>query len=62
MPAMTQPRWLGRALSHRHGPVDHTVPDLIVSEEWIAEISGAREPVPDGPAFYGVAGDEPWEA
>jgi hypothetical protein len=27
-----------------HGPAEHTVPDLIVSEEWIAEISGAREP------------------
>jgi ferredoxin len=43
MPAMAQPGWLGRALSHRHGPADHTVPDLIVSEEWIAEISGAHE-------------------
>ena len=43
MPAMAQPGWLGRALSHRLGPVDHTVPDLIVSEEWIAEISGADE-------------------
>ena len=36
--------WLGRALSHGHGPVADTVPDLIVSEEWIAEISAAREP------------------
>jgi NADH:ubiquinone oxidoreductase subunit F (NADH-binding)/ferredoxin len=43
MPAMAQPGWLGRALSHRHGPADLTVPDLIVSEEWIAEISGAHE-------------------
>jgi NADH:ubiquinone oxidoreductase subunit F (NADH-binding)/ferredoxin len=44
MATMAQPRWLGRALSHVHGSVAHTVPDLIVSEEWIAEISGAREP------------------
>ena len=43
MPAMAQPGWLGRALSHVHGPVANTVPDLIVSEEWIAEISAARE-------------------
>jgi len=43
MPAVAQPGWLGRALSHVHGPVDNTVPDLIVSEEWIAEISGAHE-------------------
>jgi NADH:ubiquinone oxidoreductase subunit F (NADH-binding)/ferredoxin len=40
MSTMAQPRWLGRALSHVHGPDAHTVPDLIVSEEWIAEISG----------------------
>ena len=39
-----QRTWLGRALSHVHGPVADTVPDLIVSEEWIAEISAAREP------------------
>jgi NADH:ubiquinone oxidoreductase subunit F (NADH-binding)/ferredoxin len=39
-----QRRWLGRALGHAHGPVADTVPDLIVSEEWIAEISAAREP------------------
>jgi ferredoxin len=39
-----QRRWLGRALSHGHGPVADTVPDLIVSEGWIAEISAAREP------------------
>jgi ferredoxin len=44
LPAMAQPGWLGRALSHRHASVANTVPDLIVSEEWIAEISGAREP------------------
>jgi ferredoxin len=37
-----QRRWLGRARSH--GSVADTVPDLIVSEEWIAEISAAREP------------------
>jgi ferredoxin len=43
MPAMAQQRWLGRALSHRHVPVADTVPDLVVSEEWIAEISGAHE-------------------
>ena len=39
-----QRRWLGRAPSHGHGPVADTVPDLIVSERWIAEISAAREP------------------
>jgi NADH:ubiquinone oxidoreductase subunit F (NADH-binding)/ferredoxin len=44
LPAMAQPGWLGRALSHMHASVANTVPDLIVSEEWIAEISGAREP------------------
>ncbi len=43
MPAIAQPGWLGRALGHVHGPVAHTIPDLVVSEEWIAEISGARE-------------------
>jgi len=37
-----QRKWLGRARSH--GSVADTVPDLIVSEEWIAEISAAREP------------------
>jgi NADH:ubiquinone oxidoreductase subunit F (NADH-binding)/ferredoxin len=41
-----QRRWLGRARGHGHAPVADTVPDLIVSEEWIAEISAAREPVP----------------
>jgi hypothetical protein len=41
---MAQPGWLGRALGHVHGSDAYTVPDLIVSEEWIAEISGAREP------------------
>jgi NADH:ubiquinone oxidoreductase subunit F (NADH-binding)/ferredoxin len=46
--ALTAQRWrLARALSRAHGPVSDTVPDLIVSEEWIAEISAAREPVPD---------------
>jgi NADH:ubiquinone oxidoreductase subunit F (NADH-binding)/ferredoxin len=60
MPAMAQPGWLGRALSHVHGSVDSTVPDLIVSEEWIAEISGAREPIPDGRATYRDTGDETW--
>jgi NADH:ubiquinone oxidoreductase subunit F (NADH-binding)/ferredoxin len=44
LPAMAQPGWLGRALGHMHASVANTVPDLIVSEEWIAEISGAREP------------------
>jgi NADH:ubiquinone oxidoreductase subunit F (NADH-binding)/ferredoxin len=44
--ATGQRRWLGRALGHGHGPVADTVPDLIVSEDWIAEISAAREPVP----------------
>ena len=44
MPAISQPGWLGRALSHVHGSDASTVPDLIVSEEWIAEISGAHEP------------------
>jgi hypothetical protein len=39
-----QRRWLGRSLSHGRGPVADTVPDLVVSEEWIAEISAAREP------------------
>ena len=39
-----QRRWLGRSLSHGHGRVADTVPDLVVSEEWIAEISVAREP------------------
>jgi ferredoxin len=39
-----QRRWLGRALGHGHGSVADTVPDLIVSERWIAEISAAREP------------------
>ncbi len=53
-----QPGWLGRALSHVHGPVADTVPDLVVSEEWIAEISAAREPVPEGPAGYGLVRDE----
>ena len=43
MPAAAQPGWLGRALSHVHGPAADTVPDLVVSEEWIAEISGAHE-------------------
>jgi NADH:ubiquinone oxidoreductase subunit F (NADH-binding)/ferredoxin len=36
------PAWLGRpggALSVGQQPVDDTVPDLVVSEEWIAEIS-----------------------
>jgi NADH:ubiquinone oxidoreductase subunit F (NADH-binding)/ferredoxin len=40
--ASVQRSWLGRTLSR--GPVADTVPDLIVSEEWIAEISAAREP------------------
>jgi len=40
--ASVQRRRLGRARSH--GPIADTVPDLIVSEEWIAEISAAREP------------------
>jgi len=43
MAGVAQPGWLGRALSHVHPSVANTVPDLIVSEEWIAEISGARE-------------------
>jgi len=37
-----QRRWLGRARSHES--VADTVPDLIVSEKWIAEISAPREP------------------
>ena len=41
-----QRRWLGPARSHGHGTAADTVPDLIVSEEWIAEISAAREPIP----------------
>jgi len=53
-----QPGWLGRALSHVHGPVADTVPDLIVSEEWIAEISAAREPVPDAWPGYGLVREE----
>jgi hypothetical protein len=40
---MAPPGWLGRALGHVHGPVTNTIPDLVVSEEWIAEISGAHE-------------------
>jgi NADH:ubiquinone oxidoreductase subunit F (NADH-binding)/ferredoxin len=50
--ATAQRRWLGGALSHGHNPVADTVPDLIVSEEWIAEISAARDPGPGrGPAY-----------
>jgi ferredoxin len=58
--APVQPGWLGRALSHVHGSAAHTVPDLIVTEEWIAEIAADRDPVPDGRTAYGAAGEQAW--
>jgi hypothetical protein len=61
MAGPAEPGWLGRALGHGHGPLANTVPDLIVSEEWIAEISADREPVPDEQTAYGVVTDETWE-
>jgi ferredoxin len=54
--AAAQPRWLGRALGHE--PAVDTVPDLVVSEEWIAEIVAAREHVSDGGWAYGMAGED----
>jgi NADH:ubiquinone oxidoreductase subunit F (NADH-binding)/ferredoxin len=59
--AEAQPGWLGRALGHGHGPAASTVPDLIVSEEWIAEIAAARDPVPEGRAAYGVIPGQTWD-
>jgi len=50
--ASVQRRRLGQARSH--GPVADTVPDLIVSEEWIAEISAAREPSSGQVDGYGL--------
>jgi NADH:ubiquinone oxidoreductase subunit F (NADH-binding)/ferredoxin len=35
----------------------YAAPELVVSEEWIAEISADREPAPDGRAAYGVIGE-----
>jgi len=43
--------WVGRALSGGHRPEADTIPDLIVSEEWITEILASRD---QGP---GEAGD-----
>jgi NADH:ubiquinone oxidoreductase subunit F (NADH-binding)/ferredoxin len=40
--------WIGRALSGGHQADADTVPDLIVSEEWIAEILEDRHPGPAG--------------
>jgi NADH:ubiquinone oxidoreductase subunit F (NADH-binding)/ferredoxin len=41
----------------RAGTGGYMVPELVVSEAWIAEISAAREPAPDGPTAYGVVRD-----
>ena len=41
-PAGTRRGVLGRIPASRHDPVADTVPDLAVSEEWIAEIASAR--------------------
>jgi NADH:ubiquinone oxidoreductase subunit F (NADH-binding)/ferredoxin len=60
MAAPAQPGWLGRALSHVHGPGADTVPDLVVSEEWIAEISAAGEPAPARLTGYGLVRDDNW--
>jgi ferredoxin len=38
--------WVGRALSGGHRPEADTIPDLIVSEEWITEILAARDQNP----------------
>jgi NADH:ubiquinone oxidoreductase subunit F (NADH-binding)/ferredoxin len=51
MAGTTQRGWVGRALSDGHRPEADTVPDLIVSEEWITEILAARDRDP------GEAGD-----
>jgi NADH:ubiquinone oxidoreductase subunit F (NADH-binding)/ferredoxin len=53
---VTRPGRLGRALGHGHGTAG-AIPGLVVSEEWIAEISAAREPGPDGRTAYGVVPD-----
>ena len=45
-PDMTERGWVGRALSGGHRPEAVTIPDLIVSEEWISEILAARDPSP----------------
>jgi hypothetical protein len=45
----TQRGWVGRALSGGHAPEAHTIPDLIVSEEWISEILAARDRDPGEP-------------
>jgi hypothetical protein len=42
----TERGWVGRALSGGHRPDAVTIPDLIVSEEWISEILAARDPNP----------------
>jgi hypothetical protein len=36
----------------------YAVPELVVSEEWIAEISADQESAPDGRMAYGVIRDE----
>ena len=61
MAAPAEPGWLGRALGQGTAQSSDTVPDLIVSEEWIAEISADREPVADEQTAYGVVADETWE-
>ncbi len=38
--------WVGRALSGGHRPEADTIPDLIVSEEWITEILATRDQSP----------------
>jgi hypothetical protein len=45
-PDTTERGWVGRALSGGHRPEAVTIPDLIVSEEWISEILAARDPNP----------------
>ena len=45
-PDTTERGWVGRALSGGHRPEAVTIPDLIVSEEWISEILAARDPSP----------------
>jgi NADH:ubiquinone oxidoreductase subunit F (NADH-binding)/ferredoxin len=40
--------WVGRALSGGHRPEADTIPDLIVSEEWITEILATRDQSPGG--------------
>jgi NADH:ubiquinone oxidoreductase subunit F (NADH-binding)/ferredoxin len=51
-----QRRWIGRALSGGYQPDADTVPDLIVSEEWIAEILEDRHPGPAGADGLGAGG------